>query len=72
MQAVVEAFAQGINFFDTSPFYGDTKSEAVRRRAAPAALLCRAASPLFCAVPAVLRCGKGQGGKRERALRRAG
>ena len=29
--AVKEAFDLGINFFDTSPYYGDTKSEAVRR-----------------------------------------
>lgn len=29
IQSVVEAFNQGINFFDTSPFYGDTKSETV-------------------------------------------
>jgi L-galactose dehydrogenase len=27
--AVKEAFDLGINFFDTSPFYGDTKSETV-------------------------------------------
>jgi predicted oxidoreductase len=26
---VKEAFDLGINFFDTSPFYGDTKSETV-------------------------------------------
>ena len=25
MASVLEAFAQGINFFDTSPFYGDTR-----------------------------------------------
>ena len=25
-----EAFRLGINFFDTSPFYGNTKSEQVR------------------------------------------
>lgn len=30
--AVKEAFDLGINFFDTSPYYGDTKSEAVRRQ----------------------------------------
>lgn len=29
VQSVVEAFNLGINFFDTSPFYGDTKSEMV-------------------------------------------
>lgn len=29
VQSVVEAFRAGINFFDTSPFYGDTKSETV-------------------------------------------
>lgn len=29
--AVKEAFDLGINFFDTSPYYGDTKSETVRR-----------------------------------------
>ena len=29
---MVEAFRQGINFFDTSPFYGDTRSEAVLGR----------------------------------------
>ncbi|GAB4819507.1 hypothetical protein N2152v2_006553 [Parachlorella kessleri] len=29
VQSVVEAFNRGINFFDTSPFYGDTKSEMV-------------------------------------------
>lgn len=28
--SVHEAFRRGINFFDTSPFYGGTKSEAVR------------------------------------------
>lgn len=28
--AVKEAFDLGINFFDTSPYYGDTKSETVR------------------------------------------
>jgi hypothetical protein len=28
--AVHEAFRLGINFFDTSPFYGNTKSETVR------------------------------------------
>lgn len=28
--SVHEAFKLGINFFDTSPFYGSTKSEAVR------------------------------------------
>jgi len=27
------AFQRGINFFDTSPFYGDTKSEAALGRA---------------------------------------
>ena len=27
--AVKEAFDRGINFFDTSPYYGDTKSETV-------------------------------------------
>lgn len=32
MASVLEAFAQGINFFDTSPFYGDTRSEAVLGR----------------------------------------
>jgi hypothetical protein len=30
--AVHEAFRLGINFFDTSPFYGATRSEQVRRR----------------------------------------
>ena len=30
--AVKEAFDLGINFFDTSPYYGDTKSETVRGR----------------------------------------
>lgn len=30
--AVKEAFDLGINFFDTSPYYGDTKSEAVLGR----------------------------------------
>lgn len=30
MAAVKEAYEVGINFFDTSPYYGDTKSEAVR------------------------------------------
>ena len=29
--SVHEAFRLGINFFDTSPFYGTTKSEQVRR-----------------------------------------
>ena len=29
VQAVHEAFRLGINFFDTSPFYGSTKSETV-------------------------------------------
>jgi L-galactose dehydrogenase len=29
---VVAAFEAGINFFDTSPYYGDTKSEAVLGR----------------------------------------
>ena len=29
MAAVKEAFDLGINFFDTSPYYGDTKSETV-------------------------------------------
>ncbi len=29
MAAVKEAFDRGINFFDTSPFYGDTRSETV-------------------------------------------
>ncbi len=28
--AVHEAFKLGINFFDTSPFYGSTRSEQVR------------------------------------------
>ena len=28
--AVHEAFALGINLFDTSPFYGNTRSETVR------------------------------------------
>lgn len=31
--AVHEAFALGINFFDTSPFYGVTRSETVLGRA---------------------------------------
>lgn len=31
--AVEAAFARGINLFDTSPYYGDTKSEAVLGRA---------------------------------------
>lgn len=38
--SVHEAFRLGINFFDTSPFYGTTKSEQVRRvgmRCSPAA-----------------------------------
>ena len=30
MAAVHEAFALGINLFDTSPFYGSTRSETVR------------------------------------------
>ena len=30
--SVAEAFRQGINFFDTSPYYGDTRSEAVLGR----------------------------------------
>jgi hypothetical protein len=30
--SVHEAFRLGINFFDTSPFYGSTRSEAVRER----------------------------------------
>ena len=30
VRAVHEAFKRGINFFDTSPFYGGTKSETVR------------------------------------------
>ena len=30
-QAVHAAFNAGINFFDTSPFYGNTKSETVMR-----------------------------------------
>ena len=29
IQAVHRAFQRGINFYDTSPYYGDTKSEAV-------------------------------------------
>jgi len=29
-EAVKEAFKQGINFFDTSPYYGVTRSEIVR------------------------------------------
>lgn len=29
-EAVKEAFKQGINFFDTSPYYGVTRSETVR------------------------------------------
>ena len=29
MRAVHEAFALGINYFDTSPFYGETRSEQV-------------------------------------------
>jgi L-galactose dehydrogenase len=29
--AVHEAFALGINLFDTSPFYGSTRSETVTR-----------------------------------------
>jgi L-galactose dehydrogenase len=33
VRAVHEAFKRGINFFDTSPFYGGTKSETVRARA---------------------------------------
>jgi len=28
-EAVREAFKQGINFFDTSPYYGVTRSETV-------------------------------------------
>lgn len=32
VRAVHEAFRLGINFYDTSPFYGATKSEAVRFR----------------------------------------
>ena len=29
-EVVKEAFKQGINFFDTSPYYGVTRSETVR------------------------------------------
>ena len=29
VQSVVEAFNLGINFFDTSPYYGNKKSETV-------------------------------------------
>ena len=29
-KAVHNAFHAGVNFFDTSPFYGNTKSETVR------------------------------------------
>jgi L-galactose dehydrogenase len=44
--SVHEAFRLGINFFDTSPFYGNTKSEQVLSlSSAPAA-----------APPAVLAC----------------
>lgn len=45
IEAVAEAFRQGINFFDTSPYYGDTKSETVSggRQPRPAVLLGAAA-----------------------------
>ncbi len=29
-QAVHDAFHAGVNYIDTSPFYGDTKAETVR------------------------------------------
>ena len=32
IEAVHEAFRLGINFFDTSPLYGKTKSETVRTK----------------------------------------
>lgn len=32
MAAVAQAFRRGINLFDTSPFYGDTRSETVLGR----------------------------------------
>lgn len=32
VRAVHEAFRLGINYFDTSPFYGETRSEQARRR----------------------------------------
>ncbi len=35
VNSVLEAFKLGINFFDTSPFYGDTKSEMVRPTRTP-------------------------------------
>ena len=54
--AVQAAFDAGINFFDTSPYYGDTRSEAVRgcrgggRWVVGSSRGCRASSP------AVERC----------------
>ena len=58
MQAVHEAFRLGINFFDTSPFYGSTRSEQASRGAARRSEPCVAPPQTGCrarAAPAQLR-----------------
>ena len=41
IKAVHEAFRLGINFFDTSPLYGKTKSETVRKFKLLCTMCCR-------------------------------
>lgn len=45
---VKEAFKQGINFFDTSPYYGVTRSETVRLQTTSAA---QPVHPSLCTLP---------------------
>ncbi len=60
--AVHEAFALGINLFDTSPFYGSTRSETVRASTGPNLLSTGSAAHLMF----LLHCRPARPGSKHR------